>query len=197
MRHPLTFPCAVAFALVAGPALAHPGDTAAGFAAGVQHPLLGLDHQLAMVALGLWAALRPGRAALAPIASFMMAMAIGSLAIRWAAAPMVGVEPMVVASIIVIGLLVAAAARLPNWAASVIAALFGLAHGAAHGHDGPAGVPLLAYVAGMLLATAGLHAAGFFLGRGIVRMDRPLIARGLGAATALGGFGLALAGLPS
>lgn len=166
-------------------ALAHPGPVEGlAFASGLSHPLGGADHLLAMVALGLWAASIGGRAVWMLPLAFVAAMIAGG-AVGAAGLHLPLVEPMILASSILIGAAVALALR-PGLAAVVpVIAVFGLMHGHAHGAEGPAqGLP--AYAAGFAAATAGLHLAGIALGR------LPLV-RWLGAATAAAGLMLAVA----
>ncbi|WP_426958687.1 HupE/UreJ family protein [Muricoccus radiodurans] len=166
------------------PALAHTGaGHVAGFLAGVGHPFGGLDHLMAMVAVGLWAGLLGGRAAWVLPAAFLGAMALGGvLGINGVALPMV--EAGIAASVIVLGALVALATRPPLAVAVGLAALFGLFHGHAHGMELATGAGAVAYAAGFLLATAGLHAAGLALGR--VRVPRlHILTRSAGAAMAM------------
>ncbi len=163
------------------PALAHPGlDHVHGFAAGVMHPLGGLDHVLAMVAVGLWAGLMGGRARLVLPLGFLGGMALGGvLGMAGVAMPMV--EGGILASIIVLGALAALAMRLPAGTALPMVALFGLLHGHVHG-TGVAGGAAASYALGFLLATAALHVAGLALGR------QHLFPRIAGAATAAAGI---------
>ncbi len=185
-------------ALPAAAALAHPGHVhevpaagaAAAFLYGLLHPLTGLDHLLAMVAVGLWAALAGGRALWALPLAFVVAMLAGG-ALGTLGVPMPAVEPVILASVIVLGALVALAARLPLGAAVALVALFGLAHGHAHGAEGPGG-SLAAYAAGFTLATAALIVAGLGLGLALGRLRRPLLARALGMATVGAGAVLVL-----
>lgn len=182
MRHALL----LAAMLAAGPAFAHTGHGVGGFASGLGHPVFGLDHLLAMVAVGLWAALAaPGRFWVAP-AGFLAGMALGGLAGFAGFAPP-AVEAMIVGSLIVFGVLALLAARLPAALSLGVAALFGAAHGVAHGADLPQGVGVVGYAAGFMLATAALHAAGVAAG---------LAARGarLSRLAQAGGGALALAG---
>lgn len=166
-------------------ALAHPGHFDAGhFGSGVAHPLLGPDHLLAMVAVGLWAAMTGGRALLAYPTAFLLAMLAGGL-MGAAAISLPLVEPTILASVVVMGAGVALALNIPVWAAVPMLALFGAAHGVAHGAEGPGGV---AYAGGFLLATAALHLAGM----GLARLGL-ITARVLGGAVALSGAVLALA----
>lgn len=169
-------------------ALAHPGHDAGTFLAGLHHPISGADHILAMVAVGLWAAQVGGRALWAMPAAFVGAMlAGGALGAGGIAFP--AVEPMILASIIVFGVLVALATRLPLEATLPLIALFGAAHGWAHGAEGPSN-GLIVYAAGFALVTAALHGVGIVLGRGL----GAVALRGLGAATAVAGLALAVAG---
>jgi len=181
------------FAFVgSGPALAHTGlEHAVSFASGFAHPWTGLDHVLAMVAVGLWAGLNGGRALWAWPAAFVGVMlAGGALGIVGVAVPMV--EPGILASVIALGLLVLAAARLPVALGAALVAGFALLHGHAHGAELPSGVAAATYAAGFALATALLHA----LGLGIARLCRSnsakLIVRGAGAAVAVAGVALAI-----
>ena len=172
--------------LAATPALAHPGHDAASLSAGLEHPLSGLDHLLAMLAVGLWASLRGGQAQWAWPASFLVSMIAGYGLGQ--VMPGVGVEPVILASVIVLGGLIAADARMPALLAAALIGCFGLAHGYAHGMEAPGaglGFPL-----GFLLATAGLHAVGLLAG--LLLKTRPPLARLLGAGAALGGVALAV-----
>src|SRR4051812_1979393 len=124
---------ALFLALAATPALAHPGHGAS-LAAGLAHPLSGADHLLAMVAVGLWAGLRGGKAAWAWPAAFVAAM-LGGFALGQTGAPLPVVEPTILASVIVLGLLTAAGAKAPTLVGAALIGLFGLAHGFAHGSE--------------------------------------------------------------
>jgi urease accessory protein len=179
--------------IAATPALAHLDPLAHGsFAAGVTHPLFGADHILAMVAVGLWAALLGGRALWALPAAFVGAMAAGFL-LALVGLPLPLVEPLILASVIVFGVLAALALRLPLPAAAAIAAVFGLVHGHAHGAEmGLASAS--PYLAGFIVATAALHAAGVGGGLALGRLQRSRIAQGAGAAVALLGGLLAVGG---
>lgn len=167
-------------------ALAHAGHGGGSFLAGLSHPLGGLDHGLAMVAVGILAAQTGGRALWAAPASFVLAMVAGGI-IGFAGLPFPAVEPMILASIILLGVMVALAVRLPLVAVVPLIAVFGAAHGWAHGTEGPeAGLAL--YAAGFALATTVLHLAGLAAGRLVAEV--PL--RVMGAAAALAGALLAV-----
>lgn len=184
---------AALIALAAPPALAHLDPAAHGSVmAGVTHPLSGADHILAMVAVGLWAVTLGGRALWALPAAFVGSMAAGFL-LSLAGVGLPAVEPMILASVMVLGLAVALAVRLPLGASLALAGLFGLFHGHAHGGELGAATALR-FGLGFVLATAGLHAAGVGLGIGLGRLAGRggATLRALGAATALGGAWLAI-----
>lgn len=182
---------ALALAGTTAPAFAHlsPGEYGS-FAAGFTHPLYGLDHVLAMVAVGLWAALIGGRALWMLPAGFVAAMVVGfALALAGVGLPLV--EPMILASSVVFGLVVALALRTPPAVAAGLVAAFGLFHGAAHGGElGQAGA--LAFSTGFAANTMLLHLAGIGLGLAAIRFGGPrqILTRATGAVTALLGLGI-------
>ncbi|MCV0395129.1 MAG: HupE/UreJ family protein [Rhizobiaceae bacterium] len=187
----------LAFFAASAPALAHldPGGHGS-FADGFSHPLFGLDHVLAMVAVGLWAALLGGRAPWLVPAAFVGTMVIGFLT-ALAGAPLPFVEPAILASVVTIGLVAAVALDVPVPAAMAMVGFFALFHGHAHGGEmGAAGAG--AYAAGFAVATALLHATGVAVGGTVARLagmaTGRMITRLAGAATALGGLWLAVAG---
>ncbi|MEF2553017.1 HupE/UreJ family protein [Aurantimonas sp. A2-1-M11] len=169
------------------PAFAHLDPAAHGsLLAGVSHPLFGWDHVLVMVAVGLWAAMIGGRALWVVAAAFVAMMGIG-YAMAVAGFPLPFVEPVILASVVAVGLMVAAAVRLPVPAAAMVVGAFALFHGSAHGGElGSAGA--LSFGLGFVLATAGLHAVGIGLGTGLSRIASPLLVRGLGATSAVAGL---------
>ncbi|WP_040584748.1 HupE/UreJ family protein [Allomesorhizobium alhagi] len=175
------------------PAFAHLDPAGHGsLMAGLSHPLFGSDHVLAMVAVGLWAALLGGRALwLAPLA-FVGAMAIG-FAVALMGAPLPFVEPVILTSVVVIGLLAATALSMPAGIAMAVIGFFALFHGHAHGGElGSAGA--VAFGVGFALSTALLHMTGIGLARLFGGSAGHLAARVVGGATALGGLWLAMAG---
>jgi urease accessory protein len=152
----------------AGPALAHPGHASGTLAAGLMHPLTGLDHMLAMLAVGVAAAQRGGRAVWLWPATFVAAMLAGyGLGVALPGSPLF--EPGVLASVIVLGALAAGQARVPLAAGAGLIGACGLCHGYVHGAEGPPGAGL-AFPLGFALATAGLHAAGLALGLAVRRL---------------------------
>lgn len=175
-----------------GAALAHTGVGAHGapFVSGLAHPILGADHMLAMIAVGLLAGMTGGRTLWAYPASFVAAMILGG-ALGWQGMALPAIEPAILASVVVLGAAAAFALRPPLAPACAAIALFGIAHGYAHGLEGPA-LGGLAYGAGFVLATAGLHLVG--LAAGALAGGRlPALARALGGLTAAAGVFLAVA----
>lgn len=129
------------------------------FTAGFAHPLGGLDHLLAMIAVGLWAAQLGGRALWAVPAAFVTMMAVGGAAgMTGMALP--NVELGITGSLLVLGALILAWARLPVWAGMALVGFFAVFHGYAHGAEMPAESAALGYAAGFVLATALLHGVG-------------------------------------
>jgi urease accessory protein len=162
--------------LGASPAFAHVGvGSTASFAAGVAHPLSGLDHIAVMVAVGLWAALKGGRALWVWPAAFVGVMLIGgALGMVHVRVPFV--EPGILASVVALGLLVALAVDLPVAAGAAIVSVFALLHGHAHGSEVAENVGGIEYMAGFALATATLHAVGIGFALTMQRAHlRPLI----------------------
>jgi urease accessory protein len=145
--------------LAAGPALAHTGHGADTLFQGLAHPL-GLDHLLAMVAVGLWSARAlPGAQRWAGPAVFMLAMAAGGL-LGAAGLMLPGLESAIALSVAMFGAMLVWAHRLPAAAGLAAVAAAALLHGLAHGAEGPGSAGFMAYAAGFLATTAALHAAG-------------------------------------
>jgi urease accessory protein len=160
-----------AAALVSSPAFAHTfGAAGSGFAEGFVHPFLGVDHLLAMVAVGLWSAALGGRARWVVPAAFVAAMAFGA-ALGMAAVPLPSVELGIALSVLVFGLLIGFGARLPLPAGLALVALFALFHGHAHGAEAPTAAAPALYMLGFALATASLHLAGLGLGTLMARQS--------------------------
>jgi urease accessory protein len=181
---------AILFLAAAMPAYAHVGvGTTSSFTAGVMHPLSGLDHMTVMIAVGLWAALKGGRAIWAWPAAFVGVM-LGGAALGMAHVPVPFVEPGILASVVALGLLVALAVDLPVSAGVAIIGLFALFHGHAHGTEVPENAGGLEYMAGFAIATVMLHAVGIAAGLSLGLRFRGL-ARVAGAACAAIGVGLA------
>ena len=154
-----------ALTLVALPAIAfaHPGASphAHGFGDGFVHPLTGLDHLGAMLAVGIWSARDARRTWVAPLA-FLACLLAGALAAAGGLA-VPEVEPMIAFSLLAFGLLMAHRATLAPALTAALVGGFAWFHGAAHGLELGTGAAL----AGMLLATAALHLAGIAIGRAL------------------------------
>lgn len=168
----IAFITAVSSTLVHG----HPGHEAfdgshaAGFGHGFLHPLTGLDHVLAMLAVGLWAAQMGGRCLVAIPAAFVGALLLGALiGMSGLALPLI--EPGILASVIILGLLIATATRLPLAVSMAIVAVFAICHGYAHAVEMPVSASGFAYGCGFLLATVLLNAAGLGIGLAISRVS--------------------------
>lgn len=179
---------ASAFALAAGPALAHGGHGAtSGLLAGIGHPLLGPDHLLAMLAVGLWSGVVLPRRVWAGAAAFMGAMALGA-GLSWAGIAYPAVESVILTSVVVFGLLTLLSRRAQaqgvTTATLAAIAVFASAHG--HAHATEATGPAFAYLAGFLIATAALHLAGIALARAVAA--RPVVQQAMGAGIALSGL---------
>jgi urease accessory protein len=157
------------------------------FTAGFAHPFGGLDHLLAMIAVGLWAAQLGGRALWAVPAAFVAMMAVGGAAAMTGMA-LPNVELGITGSLLVLGALILAWAKLPVWAGVALVGFFAVFHGHAHGAEMPAETTALGYAAGFVLATALLHgiglAAGLYMQRGVSAW-----------LVRLGGAGVATAGI--
>jgi urease accessory protein len=178
---------AAVLVLLPGAALAHPGHHDAGFAHGLMHPLGGLDHVLAMVAVGLYAALLGGRALFMVPATFVGVMAFGGT-LGAAGFPLPYTEIGIAGSVVVLGLTVALRVSLPTVAAMALAGVFAIFHGHAHGAEMPQGA--LVYAAGFLLATAALHCAGIAIGLAAGKLGGRRIAQAAGGAMALAGVAI-------
>ncbi len=171
-------------------AFAHTGvGSTSGLWNGLMHPLGGLDHLCAMIGVGLWAAQRGGRAIwLVPLA-FLAVMALGGLLGTMAIAlPLV--EQGIVASVLILGILIAASVRLPLVLSVLIVGTFALFHGHAHGVEMAQTYSGLAYGIGFLATTALLHGCGIGLGVLARQSGAMWLMRYAGAAIAL--FGLYL-----
>jgi urease accessory protein len=186
-------PSLLAMLLAADPAFAHTGvGTVFSFSSGFQHPLGGLDHLLAMFAVGLLAA-QLGRRALWLVPGAFVGMMIGGALIGLAGFEIPGVELGIAVSIVAIALPVAFALGMPAGLAMIYVGFFALFHGYAHGAELPVDADAAPYVAGFAFATAIIHAAGIAAGLGIDRIDALRRNHGLrvaGAVVAITGIGL-------
>ncbi len=153
----------LALAITPTIAFAHPGHDGAGVVDGFLHPLGGVDHIIAMVAVGIAAARLGGRALWLVPASFIAAMAAGGV-VGMAGAVLPYAETGIAISVVVLGLVAAFGVGMPVAVAMGLAAFFAVFHGYAHGIEMPQTASGLAYGAGFLAATALLHATGIGIG---------------------------------
>lgn len=145
-------------------ASAHSAEgTVGGFVSGFRHPLSGLDHIVAMVAVGLWGAFLGRRAMWTLPVVFPVVMAFGG-ALGVLGVPIPHVETGIALSGIVLGLMVTFAAKPPIWIASVIVGFFAIFHGHAHGTELPAAANAMTFAAGFVISTGLLHLGGISLG---------------------------------
>jgi urease accessory protein len=191
MRNATTkFITAILLLATSSAAFAHTGQNVSSLAAGLMHPFSGLDHLLAVVAVGLWAAQgntmkRGGRKIWLLPATFMTMLAVGAgIALQWHSLPLV--ESGIAASVLALGLLIALSLQLPASLSVAITALFGLLHGYAHGLELPESATPAAYALGFLAATATLHLSGIAAGVA-TRRRYALLPRFLGSAIAVSG----------
>jgi len=174
--------------LIAVPAWAHEQQgQAAGFVTGLLHPVSGLDHVLAMVAVGLWGAQLGAPAIWLLPVTFPLVMACGGF-LGLLGVPLPGVEVGIAASAILLGAMVATESRPPLALAAALVALFAVFHGHAHGTELPAGQSGLLYSLGFVVATGGLHAAGIALGLLHRWRSGRMALRGAGAAVGVAGL---------
>jgi urease accessory protein len=176
---------AACLSLLSPIALAHPGHGLA-LTDGVLHPLTGFDHLLAMLGIGLWAARQNGAARWLVPASFVTLMATAAwLATLGHTLPFI--ESGIATSVLLIGLLIAFAARLPAAVGVTLVGMFAVFHGVAHGIEMPASGSGWVYGTGFLGTTVLLHAAGFFIGTTLNKHGTIARISGAGIA-ACGGF---------
>jgi urease accessory protein len=192
-------PLVAAFLLAPATVFAHTGHAdASGFASalmhGLNHPITGIDHVLAMVAVGVLAAQLGGRALWLVPLSFVAVMTVAG-ALGMADIQMPLAELGIALSVVVLGLAIAFPRRLSALAAMALVGFFALFHGYAHGAEIPAEISALSYAAGFLAATALLHAIGAGFGL-VLSLDEgrigPRVIQAGGAAMALLGAAVLL-----
>ncbi len=180
--------------LVPNFAFAHTGiGQAAGWAHGMLHPFTGLDHLCAMIAVGLWAQQLGGRAVWLVPLTFVSVMASGGL-LGMNAIELPFIEGGILASMLVLGVLIAAAIRLPLIASLTLVGFFALFHGYAHGAEMPRGASGLSYALSFMLSTAALHLTGIGMATLLAKTGRVQWLRLAGASIVLTGGALCFAG---
>lgn len=173
-------------------AYAHDGTgVTGGFVSGFLHPLLGWDHVAAMVAVGLWGAFLGAPAVWVLPVVFPLVMAFGGV-LGVAGVPVPAVELGIAASAVVLGVMVALAARPPLAVAAVIVGAFAIFHGHAHGTELPSAANAVAYSVGFVLATGLLHLCGITFALLIRWPAGKAAVRACGAAIALAGVAFVL-----
>lgn len=182
----------VLFFSLPGIALAHTGvGETTGFMHGFGHPIGGADHMLAMVAVGLWAAQIGGRALWVVPCAFVSVMVLGGV-LGFTGVPVPFVEEGILVSILILGILIAGAFKLPLIYSSLIVGLFAIFHGHAHGAEMPNSISAASYAVGFALATAMLHLTGISLGMLMQKSNLQTATRLAGAAIAVSGIYLAI-----
>jgi urease accessory protein len=178
-----------ALTLVPTLAHAHPGPPGhhSAMSAGLMHPLTGLDHLLAMIAVGMWASQLGGRARWAVPVTFMGVMTLGSI-LGMLGLRLPAVELAIFASVVLLGLLVAGAARMRLEACMAAVGFFAFFHGLAHGVEIPATANGFGYAAGFIIATGALHALGFGIAAGMKSFAEAGWVRAAGGAIAVAGM---------
>lgn len=174
-----------AVALLSQPTLAHEqAGIAGGFASGFQHPLTGLDHMIAMVAVGIWGAQLGAPAIWVLPVTFPIVMAIGGV-MGILKLPLPLQETAIALSALVLGAAVAIRLKPPFAVAAAIVAVFAIFHGYAHGAELPHAANPLAYGIGFVVATGLLHLCGISIGLLLRWPIGERLIRGMGAAIAL------------
>lgn len=182
----------VLFLLLPGIAFAHTGvGETTGFMHGFSHPIGGADHMLAMVAVGLWAAQIGGRALWFVPCTFVSVMVLGGI-LGFTGVPVPFVEEGILVSILILGILIVGAFKVPVVYSSLIVGLFAIFHGHAHGAEMPESISAASYAVGFALATAILHLAGIGLGMLIQKANLQSVSRFAGGAIALSGIYLTI-----
>lgn len=159
-----------------------------GFLSGFQHPLTGLDHIVAMVAVGLWGAFLGGRAMWTLPVVFPVVMAMGG-SMGVLGMPLPGVETGIALSGVILGAMVALAAKPPLWVAAVIVGIFAIFHGYAHGTELPESANAMTFAIGFVISTGLLHLSGIAFGLLVKWPWGQMAVRAGGVAIALVGFG--------
>lgn len=180
--------------LVGSAAMAHPGalpHTHGGsFLAGLMHPLTGLDHLLAMLAIGLWSC----RQSPTLCRAMPLLIALGMIAgagLAWAGVPLLGVEFGIASSVLLAGVMLACLVKLPTAVGGTLVFAFILLHGHAHGSELAPGASALLYAVGFVIASVAITLVGRLVGNWLMQRDSRWL-RGIGAVIAAAGGALLL-----
>jgi len=193
---PTLFISSAFLTLAATPAFAHTGHTeASSLISGLMHPVIGFDHVLAMIAVGILATQMRGKSR-AVLPAIFIAMMVAGAALASSAFAISFVEQGILGSVIILGAVIARGDRLPTSISASLVGFFGLFHGAAHFVEMPATATTMTYGAGFLVASLALIAGGSVLGFAAPKLFgkvAPTTVRLAGAAVAFAGLGLAIA----
>ena len=182
---------AVGLMMTATLAMAHPGHgehVSNGFLSGLLHPMMGLDHLLAMGAIGFWS-IRQNTTMKRGTPLFAVGGMIAGAGLAWAGISLagVGVETGIAMSVLLVGVLIATLAKLPTAVGGTLVALFMVAHGYAHGIEMTQGSSLLLYMAGFVVATLAITFVGRGLGTMMLKADNRITRALGGVVTIIGG----------
>jgi urease accessory protein len=166
------------------------GETT-GFMHGIGHPIGGADHLLAMIAVGIWATQVGGRALWVVPCTFVGVMILGGV-LGFTGVPVPFIEQGILLSVLILGVLIAGAFKLPLVYSALIVGFFAIFHGFAHGAEMPVAMAAASYTAGFALATALLHLAGMALSIYMSKINLPAVSRFAGGAIAFSGVYLAI-----
>ncbi len=180
---------AAALFTTSGVAFAHTGHDVSGWGSGWVHPFLGLDHMLAMLAVGLWAMQGGGRRVWLLPVTFMTMLAVGAGISMMLPYSLPLLETGIALSVLALGLLISLSLHLPIWQSIALTALFGILHGYAHGLELPSSTSPFAYSLGFLSATAVLHLGGISIGA-TAQNKYVILAKLAGGLIAMCGIGL-------
>ncbi|MES1964781.1 HupE/UreJ family protein [Psychrobacter sp. AH5] len=173
-------------------AFAHPGHSepvSNGFLSGLLHPLMGLDHLLAMGAIGFWS-IRQNTTMKRGTPLFVIGGMIAGAGIAWMGVSLAGIETGIAMSVLLVGVLIATLAKLPTAVGGTLVALFMVAHGYAHGTEMAQGSSMLLYMSGFVIATLAITFVGRGLGALMLKADNRMT-RALGGVVAVIGGVLA------
>ena len=162
------------------------GANAGGFLSGLEHPVFGPDHLLAMFAVGLWGAQIGGRSIWELPVAFPLIMTFGGI-LGIIGIPLPYTEILIAASMIVLGLAVAFAWRPASWQSITVVGAFAIFHGHAHGAELPSSANPFAYALGFVIATGLIHVAGIGFGLILGKAMDGKVSRAAGAAIGLAG----------
>jgi urease accessory protein len=165
-------------------------ELGSGFATGFFHPLTGIDHVLAMLAVGMWGAQLGAPAIWVLPVAFPLVMSVGGV-VGILGLPLPGVEPGIALSVIVLGGCIATDQRPPLWLAGLLVSVFAVFHGYAHGAELPHQAAAVAYSAGFVLATGLLHLTGIGIGMVVHLRNGMRLLRAGGALISLAGVAIA------